>query len=236
MNTFKRFFREAVLQPGQQATQTPNQGGGIVTQQPGATRNLPLSQGLVAAIQKGLAGTGLNWHSYSGGQPAKGSGGRRVGSTRHDNGRASDGYFKDAASGRILDASNGQDRQRISGALGKLRQSGIQGIGWGPGYMGSKNFHIDIVSPEIWGEGGRSANAHQWVVAAAGGSVAAPAGGTTPTGGESGGDGTSSLPPGSGENQSQSGGKEEFLNPQAAVDAAMGAIGQLASYGKGKSI
>jgi hypothetical protein len=227
VNTFRRFVREAVLQPTQSSSA---QAGGIVTQQPGATRNLPLASGLVSAIQRGLAGTGLNWHSYSGGQPAKGSGGRRVGSTRHDNGRASDGYFKDAATGRALDANNAADRQRIAGALGKLRQSGIQGIGWGPGYMGSKNFHLDIVSPEIWGDGGRSANAHQWVIAAAGGSVAAPAGGTTP-GGETDTDAAqdgSSLPP-SGDDNS---GKQEFLDPQAAVQAATNAISQLARYGK----
>lgn len=165
MVNFKSFLKEAVL------PQQAQQGGGRVTQTPGATRNLPLSQSLVSTIQRGLVGTGLDWHSYSGGQPAKGSGGKRVGSTRHDNGNASDGYFKDAATGRVLDAANEQDKQRIAGALGKLRQAGIQGIGWGPGYMGTKNFHLDVVSPQIWGEGGRSANAHRWVIAAAGGSV-----------------------------------------------------------------
>lgn len=167
MRSFKQFVNEAVL----------GERGGKVTQTPGSVRNLPLSQGLVSTIERGLAGTGLNWHSYSGGQPAAGSGGKRVGSTRHDNGRASDGYFKDAVTGKTLDGNNPQDRERISVALGKLRQAGIQGIGWGPGYMGTKNFHLDIVTPEIWGEGGRSANAHSWVVTAAGGSVTAPASG-----------------------------------------------------------
>lgn len=165
MKTFRQYINEAVL------------NGGNVTQTPGAIRNLPLSENLVNTIKSGLQGTGLDWHSYSGGQPPRGSGGRRIGSHRHDNGRASDGYFKDATTGKVLDGANADDRERLSQALSKLRQSGIQGIGWGPGYMGTRNFHLDIVSPEIWGEGGRSANAHRWVVAAAGGSVAPPSGG-----------------------------------------------------------
>ena len=165
MKTFRQFLNEAVL------------NGGVVTQTPGAIRSLPLAQGLVSTIKSGLEGTGLDWHSYSGGQPPAGRGGKRIGSHRHDNGRASDGYFKDAATGKVLDGANADDRGRIAQALGKLRQAGIQGIGWGPGYMGTRNFHIDIVSPEIWGEGGRSANAHNWVKAAAGGNVAPPSGG-----------------------------------------------------------
>ncbi len=238
MTTFKRFIREAVLQPSQQTAQTPSQGGGVVTQQPGATRSLPLASGLVSTIQKGLAGTGLNWHSYSGGQPAKGSGGKRVGSTRHDNGRASDGYFKDAATGRVLDGNNQQDRQRIAAALGKLRQSGIQGIGWGPGYMGTKNFHLDIVSPEIWGEGGRSASAHQWVVSAAGGNVAAPgAGSMTP-----GSDGTQGTQPGSQTPGDQtaggsgSGGGVDYESPTAALGAIGQALGQFSNFVQGKNL
>jgi hypothetical protein len=234
VTTFSKFVREAVLQP-QQTAQAPQQGGGVVTQQPGATRNLPLATGLVSTIQRGLAGTGLNWHSYSGGQPAKGSGGKRVGSTRHDNGRASDGYFKDAATGRVLDANNAQDRQRIAGALGKLRQAGIQGIGWGPGYMGSKNFHLDIVSPEIWGEGGRSASAHQWVIAAAGGNVAAPGAGSMPPGP----DGTQpgAQTPGTQAAGGQgSGGGVDYDSPMAAWGAIDQAVGQLSNFMQGKNL
>lgn len=236
MITFRRFVREAVL-PQQQAIQTPNQGGGVVTQQPGATRNLPLASGLVSTIQRGLAGTGLNWHSYSGGQPPKGSGGGRVGSHRHDNGRASDGYFKDAATGRVLDAANMQDRQRIAGALGKLRQAGIQGIGWGPGYMGTKNFHIDIVTPEIWGEGGRSANAHGWVIQAAGGNVPAPtAGSASQT--------AANQPPGSTSDNATTnstsntpgGGGTDYTSIGDIQNAVRGAVGTLSTLMGGKSL
>lgn len=231
MTTFKRFVKEAVF-PQQQNQAAQGAGGGRVTQTPGATRNLPLSQGLVSTIERGLAGTGLNWHSYSGGQPARGSGGKRVGSTRHDNGRASDGYFKDAATGRVLDGNNPQDRQRISGALAKLRQAGIQGIGWGPGYMGTRNFHIDIVSPEIWGEGGRSANAHSWVVAAAGGSIAPPAPGET-SGGSQTAQG-STTPGGEGGAASQGGGSTDYSDPAQAWGAINQAVSDLTSFAQGK--
>ena len=209
MVTFKSFIKEAVLP--QQQTQQASQGGGRVTQSHNGTRNQPLSQALIATIQKGLAGTGLDWHSYSGGQPAAGTSKARVGSTRHDNGRASDGYFKDTATGRVLDAANAADRQRIAGALGKLRQAGIQGLGWGPGYMGTKNFHIDIVSPEIWGENGRSANAHQWVVAAAGGSVLPPSSSEYGTGQE-------------GQTAATGGGQQPAASDYDSVGAAVGGL------------
>jgi len=240
VTTFKRFLKEAVLPQQQTATQS-NLGGGVVTQQPGATRNLPLASGLVATIQRGLAGTGLNWHSYSGGQPPKGSGRKRVGSTRHDNGRASDGYFKDARTGRVLDAANLQDRQRIAGALGKLRQSGIQGIGWGPGYMGTKNFHIDIVTPAVvWGEGGRSANSHAWVRAAAGGSVPPPTGGDpqqTADGNQtpnSNAGGTTNN--GAGGSNTPGGGGTDYTSIGDIHKAVTGAVGTLSTLMGGKSL
>jgi hypothetical protein len=223
--TFKRFVREAVLPQQQQAqAQAPTQGGGRVTQTPGAVRNLPLSQALVNTIERGLAGTGLNWHSYSGGQPPLGSGGRRVGSTRHDNGRASDGNFKDASTGQVLNGNNQQDRQRIATALGRLRQVGIQGIGWGPGYMGTRGFHIDIVSPaNVWGEGGRSANAHSWVRQAAGGSVAPPVGGANSDSGE-----------GDSEEEGEGGQPPEpteYESPMQALAAMDQAFNTVATYG-----
>lgn len=227
MITFKRFVKEAVLPQQQQAQSTPpNQGGGAVTQTPGATRNLPLSQALVDTIQRGLAGTGLNWHSYSGGQPPKGSGGRRVGSTRHDNGNASDGYFKEAATGRVLDGSNTQDRQRIASALGRLRQAGIQGIGWGPGYMGTKNFHIDVASPGVWGEGGRSANAHSWVVQAAGNPTRSPVSLGASVAGDTEGDEQEEM--GGEGNQPPS--TTEYESPASAMQAMGQALNTLATY------
>jgi hypothetical protein len=182
-----------------------------VTQQPGATRNMPLSNALVETIKRGLQGTGLSWHSYSGGQPAKGSGGKRVGSTRHDNGRASDGYFIDTATGRTLDGTNAADQKRLAEALRKLRQAGIQGIGWGVGYMGPKNFHLDIVTPAVWGAGGKSANAAPWVVNAVAGITSTPPSDS----GQPSETGTENMPPSVSDDPTvnqAAGGLQQFIN------------------------
>lgn len=62
----------------------------------GATRNLPVSehlaQKLTSAVQS-IYGDGYRAQVYSGGQPNIGSGGARVGSTRHDGGNAADVYI-----------------------------------------------------------------------------------------------------------------------------------------------
>lgn len=165
MITFKNFLLEQLT------------GGGKITETHNGTRKLPLSQKLRSAITNGLAGTGLNWHSFSGGQlPA----GPRVGGPRHDYGNASDGEFKNV-SGKSLSGDSPADRTQIAQALGKLRQAGIQGVGWdssstGKGhYMGSQRFHIDVYGPGVWGHTKTSASAAPWVVKALGGM---PPGGT----------------------------------------------------------
>ena len=70
----------------------------------GATRNLPLTpalqQNLNLALQAAY-GPGYRAQVYSGGQPAIGSGGARVGSTRHDGGNAADLYVLDPQGKRV---------------------------------------------------------------------------------------------------------------------------------------
>ncbi len=61
-----------------------------------ATRNLPISDGLKTNLQKAVGtvyGPGYRAQVYSGGQPALGTGGKRIGSTRHDDGNAADVYI-----------------------------------------------------------------------------------------------------------------------------------------------
>lgn len=154
--------------------ETDKSKGGLVIQtqeKVARTRKLPLSPKLVQTLENGLRGTGLNFEVTSGGQAAYGTGGPRTGSTRHDNGNAADGDFRDAATGRILNpASNLEDRERISSALSRLRAAGIQGIGWDSGtkgssryYMGPTRFHLDIANASIWGANGSGSNAVDWV-------------------------------------------------------------------------
>lgn len=70
----------------------------------GAVRNLPIAEqiqkNLQAAIQQ-VYGPGYRAQVYSGGQPALGSGGARVGSTRHDGGLAADLYVLDPQGQRV---------------------------------------------------------------------------------------------------------------------------------------
>lgn len=81
---------------GSGVSTTPSIGGGIgiVRMTNGsATRNLPLTNTMMTKLQQAVGavfGSGAVASVYSGGQPAKGSGGNRVGSVRHDLGRAAD--------------------------------------------------------------------------------------------------------------------------------------------------
>jgi len=153
-------------------TYTGSTRGGNIdeTAHKNAIRSQDLDARLRSVISRALTGTGLNWYSVSGGQPPYPKG-PRTGSTRHDNGLASDGDFKDI-NGRTLNADNLVDRARIANALSRLRAAGILGVGWdsaktGKGkYMGSERFHLDIARPGTWGAKGKGENAAEWVLTA----------------------------------------------------------------------
>lgn len=84
----------------------------------GATRNKPVTPELLDQIQRGVSavyGDGYKAEIYSGGQAAKGSGGRRTGSTRHDD----HGHGGEAADVYVV----GPDGKRVTGDdLGRLGQ------------------------------------------------------------------------------------------------------------------
>lgn len=164
MITFKEFIQEAL---------SFSSGGGAVIENHNGVRNQPLSNKLRSTLENGLAGTGLDWHSFSGGQPATGP--NRVGGPRHNGGNASDGDFVDSLTKKKLDADNPNDRVRISNALKKLREAGILGFGWdsattGKGhYMGSQRFHLDVYGPGVWGFDRSSRTAAPWLIDSIGG-------------------------------------------------------------------
>lgn len=138
----------------------------------GATRRLPLNSDLVNALGRVAPDLGLAVEVFSGGQPAKGSGGARVGSVRHDHGNAADVFFhKD---GRRLDWANPQDQPIFQDFVRRAKAAGITGIGAGPGYMQPGSMHIGFGSPGVWGAGGKSANAPEWLRQAYGGGPAGP--------------------------------------------------------------
>lgn len=140
-----------------------------------ATRRLPLNDQLTQAMSF-LPQMGVTMEVFSGGQPAKGSGGPRVGSVRHDHGNAADVFFY--KNGRRLDWSNPQDLPIYQDIVRQAKQAGLTGFGAGPGYMQPGSMHIGYGSPGVWGGGGSSRNAPSWLVEAYGG---APAGKPMPT-------------------------------------------------------
>lgn len=125
----------------------------------GATRNQPLSPQLVDALSF-LGDMGVTANVFSGGQPHAG-GGPRVGSTRHDAGMSGDVTFmKD---GRVLDWNNPQDIPIFQEIVRRGKERGITGFGAGPGYMSEGSMHIGFGAPAVWGAGGKSANAPDWL-------------------------------------------------------------------------
>jgi len=97
----------------------------------------------------------------SGGQAAKGSGGKRTGSTRHDNGNAAD--LQLLKGGRALDFTLPADRPFVEAFVISAAALGATGIGAGIGYMGPKTLHVGFGSKSVWGAGGKKSNAPDWL-------------------------------------------------------------------------
>lgn len=124
----------------------------------GATRNQPLNPRLAEALRF-LDEMGITAEVFSGGQPSSGS--NRVGSHRHDHGNSGDvNFYKD---GRRLSWANEADRPIFEEIVKRGKAAGITGFGAGPGYMGEGSMHIGYGTPSVWGAGGRSANAPDWL-------------------------------------------------------------------------
>lgn len=133
----------------------------------GVTRNLPLSPQLQSAFGGILPQMGVSMEVFSGGQPAEGTGGARVGSVRHDHGNAADVFFyKD---GRKLDWANPNDLPIFQDIVRQGKQAGITGFGAGQGYMQPGSMHVGFGTPGVWGAGGAGKNAPSWLTNAYGG-------------------------------------------------------------------
>jgi hypothetical protein len=101
----------------------------------------------------------------SGGQP--GSRGQRTGSNRHDGGNAAD--LELVARGRTLDFTRPADLDTICRFVASAAACGATGIGAGVNYMGPRRLHFGFgngpqdTTQVVWGEGGASANAPDWL-------------------------------------------------------------------------
>lgn len=126
----------------------------------GATRNLPLDSRLVEAFRF-LPEQGITMEVFSGGQPAKGSGLPRVGSTRHDHGGAADVFFY--RGDQRLDWNNPQDQAIFKDIVARAKAAGVTGFGAGDGYMQPGSMHVGFGNPGVWGAGGKGENAASWL-------------------------------------------------------------------------
>lgn len=112
-------------------------------------RKLPLSQRLRSVLEQAAASVGVEAVVYSGGQAAKGTGGPRTGSTRHDNGNAADLYLM--KNGRKLSDINPEDREIMAKFVSAAVSAGATGVGAGHGYMGPSNIHVGFGNQATWG-------------------------------------------------------------------------------------
>ncbi|MCI4645981.1 MAG: hypothetical protein MRY64_14460 [Hyphomonadaceae bacterium] len=142
--------------------ETPAPTAQLIEDTAGKTRDLPISADLRALLIGAASEVGIDTvRVTSGGQCAKGTCEKRVGSTRHDLGGAADlEIIKD---GRTLSLLNFGDRETYRDFLQACAKLGATGIGAGPGYMTEFRVHVGYGSKAIWGAGGKSANAPEWV-------------------------------------------------------------------------
>jgi len=126
-----------------------------------ATRNLPLSDKMRGTLAQFIPDLGVTVEVFSGGQPEKGSGKPRVGSTRHDHGHAADVFFY--KEGRRLTWENPADIPILQEIVRRGKAEGLTGFGAGPGYMQPGSMHIGFGTPAVWGDEGKGANAPNWL-------------------------------------------------------------------------
>lgn len=125
-----------------------------------ATRNRPLDEDLVRRLAY-LEEMGITAEVYSGGQDGIGEGSRRTGSTRHDHGGAGDMRFFQGD--RQLNWASEADRPIFQDIVRRGKSAGITGFGAGPGYMSEGTMHVGMGDAGVWGAGGKSANAPDWL-------------------------------------------------------------------------
>lgn len=179
---------EARAQAAERALREGREPAPLAYTNQNATRNQPLVADLESAIRRAVAdvyGPGYRIEVYSGGQPAAGTPGKRVGTVRHDGGRAADVYIV------------GPDGKRVTGDnLAPLarywRERNLGGVGL---EMRGGGIHLDNWTTPPAGGGmawsyGPLTPAQQAALAAEGGAPPAGAQGT--------GTGAPALPDGPG--------------------------------------
>lgn len=144
----------------------------IIEATAGKIRDKPIKATLREILSKAAAAAGIDTvRVTSGGQARKGSGGKRTGSTRHDDGNAADLQLEKG--GHVLSFENPAERPIVARFVAECSRLGATGIGAGIGYMGPHTLHVGFGTKLVWGAGGRAANAPAWLRAAVAGAPAA---------------------------------------------------------------
>jgi hypothetical protein len=120
-----------------------------------AIRNQKVKKSLFDALDKVSKELGMDFEIYSGGQPPKGSKGKRVGATNHDNrgdgGGAADVLFK--KNGKVFDLES--DPKLKETLVRRLKEEGVNQFGYGKGYMkGTTSAHLGMDNSgimKVWG-------------------------------------------------------------------------------------
>lgn len=142
----------------------------IVGPPTGATRNWPITAELRHVLEQAAAKIEVDRIIItSGGQPAAGEG-PRIGSTRHDHGRAADIQLMRAGQPLTFTDQDGGD---VAAFVTAAAACGATGIGAGVDYMGDRTIHVGFgTSPAdkskvVWGADGNVATAPAWLREAA---------------------------------------------------------------------
>ena len=121
----------------------------------GKIRNLPLSNQLAGILLNAAVDCGVDVHVVSGGQPPKGQGTRRIGSTRHDVGGgrmgAADIQIHLPFDGIPLQFTNSGGEAIWSRFVTFCVKHGAHGVGAGVPYMGPSTVHIGGGTSAVWG-------------------------------------------------------------------------------------
>lgn len=128
----------------------------------GKIRSLPIQPKLADLLKDCASHCGIDVvRVISGGQAAKGTAGRRTGSTRHDLGWAADLQLE--IDGRSLSFVKSADLPFFEAFVAYASQSGATGIGAGVDYMGPLTIHVGYGAEAVWGAGGKLGTAPKWL-------------------------------------------------------------------------
>lgn len=144
----------------------------VVEDTQGKVRNLPIDQNLKAILLRAGEEAGVDKVCVtSGGQPAKGSPEatryNRVGSTRHDLGRAAD--LELWKNGRVLSFTSEADLPTFKTFVTSAARLGAIGFGAGTDYMGAQRIHVGFGlhagcnTKSVWGAKGQLQAAPTWL-------------------------------------------------------------------------